>query len=379
MAIMLDHDVEYGEQLAHAGGEGHLLGFAGLTQALVEVTQDWIVSGGHQSRHVQGCPHLPAPSPHRAFSPQRAAVPVEGRHTYQCGDLTTVQRPQFGQVGQEGHGQNRPHARSATEQLVFVSPHGRGAHEVFHIPVQVLQTLFQPANVLLDLGAYTRGGSSKPVFLRSYHLHQLASSGHQRPQFLRGVIGQGSGGWAHRLGKVGQHLGVQRIGFGQFPRSTGEVPHMPGVNYCYGQLGRSQFSRQDHFHSTGSFQHHQLGRQLSQTFHQVVDPTRVMRELPCLTGRPYRHIQAVLGDIDANKQRELVHSSTSLKDVSPDSGPTLPNSGSYGPLNCSGSEQVGRDDPAEGRSSRPRTKRSGTSMFKIQGRTDSLSPDDATA
>ena len=53
--------------------------------------------------------------------------------------------------------------------------------------------------------------------------------------------------------------------------------------------------------------------------------------------------------------------------------PSLALSGLCGPVNRSGSEQAGRDDPAEPRSSRPRTMRSATSISKIQGLTDRAS------
>ena len=117
MAILPDHEIEYGQELAHTGGEGHFLGFACRAQPVVKGPEDrvepggtgwnrvepggtgwnrvepggtgWnrVEPGGHQGCHVQGGSHLGAPTPHFAFSPQCAAVAVEGRNTDQGGNL----------------------------------------------------------------------------------------------------------------------------------------------------------------------------------------------------------------------------------------------------------------------------------------------------
>ena len=166
-------------------------------------------------------------------------------------------------------------------------------------------------------------------FLGGHHVHELASSGDQRPQFLSLGGGQRPGGWPHRLGKVREDVGVQGVGLGELPSSSGEVPHLPGIHHGHRQVGAGQFSRQGHLYPTGGFQHDQPGRHVLKTFHQSADAPGVVGNLPGLTGRPHRHIQAVLGHINANKHWGLrLHSSPSSNDGSPASGPTLPHSGS---------------------------------------------------
>jgi hypothetical protein len=53
---VFEHGVEDGEQLPHAGYQGHLLGLAGRQQALIESPDYRVVAAGHQRCHVEGGP-----------------------------------------------------------------------------------------------------------------------------------------------------------------------------------------------------------------------------------------------------------------------------------------------------------------------------------
>ena len=96
---MLDHGVEDGQQLAHASYEGYLLGLASGQQPLIKGSNEGIVAAGYQRPHVEGRSHLGASTPDSALAPQRAAVPIEGSHSHQGGDLPAVQGAQLRQVG----------------------------------------------------------------------------------------------------------------------------------------------------------------------------------------------------------------------------------------------------------------------------------------
>ena len=107
---MLEHGVENNRQLAHASCEGQLLRLTSGQQPLVEVPYDRIEAAGCQRPHVQGGTNPGASAPDRAFAPQGATVPVEGSHSHQGGDLSTVQCTQFRQVCQKGAGELFSHA-----------------------------------------------------------------------------------------------------------------------------------------------------------------------------------------------------------------------------------------------------------------------------
>ena len=56
MSFVSEHSVEYSEELAHAGGEGHFFGLASCAETLVEILDDGIESCSDQGSHVQDSP-----------------------------------------------------------------------------------------------------------------------------------------------------------------------------------------------------------------------------------------------------------------------------------------------------------------------------------
>ena len=119
MIIISDHDIEDGEQLAHTGSEGHLLGLASGTQTLVEGSNHRVEAGGYESGHEESGPYLSTAAPDGSLTPQGPAVSIEGSHSNQSCDLTAVEGPQLRQVGQEGGAKYRapPPEYSAASRL----------------------------------------------------------------------------------------------------------------------------------------------------------------------------------------------------------------------------------------------------------------------
>ena len=91
---VLEHGVQDGQQLAHAGGQRHLLRLPGRQETLVEISDDRVVAAGYHRSHVEGCADPSPSAPDGAFAPQGAAVPIEGSHAHQGSDLSrpTVRR-----------------------------------------------------------------------------------------------------------------------------------------------------------------------------------------------------------------------------------------------------------------------------------------------
>src|SRR3990170_1281884 len=120
---MSNHSVQDGQEFAHAGGKGHLLGLASGDEAFVEGSDSRIAAGGDESSHVQHGPHLRAATPDGAPASQGATVPVQGRNADQGGDLLPIQRSQLLQLGKEGGGEYGAHTWGTLEQVVLSSPH----------------------------------------------------------------------------------------------------------------------------------------------------------------------------------------------------------------------------------------------------------------
>jgi hypothetical protein len=82
---VLEQRIQDGEQLAHAGDEGHLLGLAGCQQPLIELTNGRIETGSHQSTmykaartrarppHTTRCPRRVPESRFKGATPTKAA------------------------------------------------------------------------------------------------------------------------------------------------------------------------------------------------------------------------------------------------------------------------------------------------------------------
>ncbi len=84
--------------------------------------------------------------------------------------------------------------------------------------------------MLLDVCTARRRGCLETVLFGGQHLNQLSAAGYQGAQCLGGSIWQ----WPHhrtdRIGEVGEHLGVDRVGFGQLPDRLGEVADLAWIN-----------------------------------------------------------------------------------------------------------------------------------------------------
>src|SRR5215210_2851991 len=94
---VFEDSVEDREQLAHAGHQGNLLGFAGRQKTLVEFLHYRVATRGDQGAHVQRSSDLGSPSPHATMAAQSARVAVERSDPNQGGySLLWVSVPSSG-------------------------------------------------------------------------------------------------------------------------------------------------------------------------------------------------------------------------------------------------------------------------------------------
>ena len=105
--------VEDDEELAHAGDEGLLAGFAGGAELFVVGGDDGIGAAGDQGGHVEGGAHGGAAAGDGAAAAQGAAVAVDRRDPDQGGDLAAVEMAEFGQLGDQGAQRRRADAGDA--------------------------------------------------------------------------------------------------------------------------------------------------------------------------------------------------------------------------------------------------------------------------
>ena len=226
---LLEHGIEYDEQFAHTGDEGHLLGLTSGQQPLVEVPDDGIESAGGQRSHVQDGSDPGVSIPDGAFATHGAAVPVEGSHSHQGGDLAPVQGAKLRQMGQKGEGELLSHAGNGAQEVVLLSPHGTLTESLPQPFVNVVELLLKPSDVGLDAGPNGADGAPKPVLLRHQDGYHLVPAGNQGVEDLGLGVPQRTHGWANGVGEVGQYGRVQGISLRQRTGGFGEVSGLPGV------------------------------------------------------------------------------------------------------------------------------------------------------
>jgi hypothetical protein len=124
---MLDHRVQDDQELAHAGSQSYLSGFAYLTKAVVKGLDDGVIPTGSQSCHIEGSPHPGPPTPDHSFAPEAATVPIKRGNSHQ-GTL----------------------------------PQG-----AFQVIIQVSQLLFQPADMVLNSPMHQFSRGPQPILLGS--------------------------------------------------------------------------------------------------------------------------------------------------------------------------------------------------------------------
>src|ERR1044071_8681826 len=81
--VLLDHDVEVGQQLAHAGGDHQLLGLGIVPQPLGKGLDDLVEPHRGNSSHVQDTTNSGPSAADTAFAFELSGVAVVGRHSGQ--------------------------------------------------------------------------------------------------------------------------------------------------------------------------------------------------------------------------------------------------------------------------------------------------------
>ena len=93
--------------------------FPARAGALGERANDGIAARRHERAHIEDGADLGAPAPDGARPSPRPAVPIQGGHPHQRGDLFAGQRAEFRQRRQQRRRQHRPDAGRAPQSASF--------------------------------------------------------------------------------------------------------------------------------------------------------------------------------------------------------------------------------------------------------------------
>jgi len=326
------HGIEDDEDLAHAGSPGHLVGLSGPQEPLIELSDDGIAAGGRHGAHVEHRTDVASSAPDLALSLVGTAVAVQRGNAHQGGDLAAVQGAEFRQSGDHRRGRDGAHAGEALEDLVLFAPQGAFADELAEVPVDGCQALFEDLDELLDVGTDPLGGADQTVLLRREHLDDLTAPGVEGLELAELDRLEGPDLGSDRFAETGQDAGIDGIGLGELSGGLGEVPDLPGVENHERQTLCGQVVDGVHLPAARGLEEHQGGVVRFDEVGQQGDAVFAVGKAHAFSGGCHGHIEAVLGDIDTDKDAGL----ECFHDGSPCSRPCGMRDLVRVPGNCSG-------------------------------------------
>ena len=294
--------VEDGDELAHAGDDGDLCGFAGGTQTLVGLEEGELAAEGdkyaHEQRRADG---LSAPG-NLTSSPKDAAVPVErGKSGKRC-NLFAAERAEFGHFGHQYAGDLGTDARYAGEQILLLAPSRGAAHHLVDIGLDFGELLLKQSQMPIEcLDEVSAHELAATIAFGGHHFDELPPSCHKLAELQGFFIGHWSWLRSHGFGEMGDDLCIECIRLGKSSDGPCEVPDLTRIDDREREVGRSQGARHDRFIAAGRLKNDQAGRQPREPLDEPCETGVITPDHKTLTARPQMHIQPILGNIDADK------------------------------------------------------------------------------
>jgi hypothetical protein len=119
-------------------------------------------------------------------------------------------------------------------------------------------------------------------------------------------------GDSRRLGTMMPMGAIHPIGLGQPACGAGEGAHLARVDHRHWQAGRGQGRGEADLHAASSFKHDEHGLEGAQALDQRRHLLLAVVNGEALAGRTEVEVEPMLGDVDADKDRCLVHDPVSL-------------------------------------------------------------------
>lgn len=286
------------DEFAHDGGEGDFGGFTRLTQALVELFELAVGTGGDQGRHVEGFAHGRPSAANAAASVPLAAFARVRSQTGQGGGLTAIERAQFGQFGQNAQGGEVADSGDGGQLLhAFIQGSGLRAQGL-ELLFDFLEVSFQSAHQTLSLATQCGQGESLDLLALGHEdFPNLNATTDQLGQLLF-LSGAGRGGLRMQaLAISGQEGGIDLIGLGPLAGGAGEVANPGGIQDADQDGGLMQGSHNVSFVTAGGFTDDLNGGVSGQEFQELAMAGGGVGQVVETTVQV--ELQVKLGDIQA--------------------------------------------------------------------------------
>ena len=254
---MFRHSIQNNQELTHTGGKRHLWSFSSFPKTFVKCLDNRVTADSCHNSHVKHCTQMTPASPYRAFTFHRPTVSVKRSNTNQRSNLFTIKTPKLWQLCKQSSSQYRSYTRNTTQQILPLSPNRTGTKQIPEVFVQVLQTLSQIGNMLLDTTGNWHRNLSQTVLFHRKHLNYLLTPSHHSTQSLSAVVRQRSDFRPYCFTKTSQYLCINRVCLGKCPCSTGKIPYLTRINNYYRNTHISQHTGHSTLKASAGFKDNQ--------------------------------------------------------------------------------------------------------------------------
>lgn len=222
---ILPHDsVEDNEDLPRQSDKDDLRWLAEFPQGAREVAERRFRPRGRERGHVEGAPDAPPSAADRAFSAPGSAVVIEGGEAGESGDRLGRAPAELGHEGEQGHGGDGSDAWHAAQAPLALVQGRVGVDHGADARLHSGDFLIEPGDMPLDVGDGSRIGAlaAAHLFLLT-HVDELVAALVAEGKLFAGAI-DGLALFGRELAaKLGEHAGVDGVGFGAPADGSGEV------------------------------------------------------------------------------------------------------------------------------------------------------------
>src|SRR5215471_1584033 len=307
--VVTEPGIQDDDELAHASDDGDLEGLAFGLKSQEGGFDGGEAADGGESSHVEGVADAYAAAADAAAPAQASAVMVEGGDAAEGSDLVAIEIAELGHGGEEDGSGQQADAMGAAQQSGARGEVRIGPHELDQAAIEREALLVQGGKPPPDPGA--QGGIAGVLELVGERgvevdnqapivegLRELASSRAGRNAFGRGHVG----------GEVGEHLGIEAIGLGPPAERAGVVADMSGVDEVDMQARVLQDVDQGRLIAARGFDDDAHAIELAQALDQRLMAGAIVGDMPSVTAGQDIDIEAVFGDVDADRTDSWGHS-----------------------------------------------------------------------
>lgn len=263
----------------------------------------WIPSARGQGRHVQHAADFFSAAGDVGAASLFTRLSIIGSQADQCGNLMAVESSQFGQMRQEHGAGLRSDAGGAAKQSIFVLQVIVGLDVVINEFIEFSDLVFERfdhfSNAFSDFDMVNH---SSTVGFLGEQVIKLPASGDQFGEGLdMGCFRRSRLGFDD-FAELGDDVGIDGIGLGEFSEASCEVAHLSRVGDDNVVAVLEEFDRERFFVTAGSFEDDLCNVEVSQTVHKFPMALSSVEIASVEMGGTGCDLKRIFGNVDADEK-----------------------------------------------------------------------------